>query len=123
MNERVLIVDDSATVRRTASHLLRAEGYETHEACDGEEAHALVTREAFGLVLCDVNMPRLDGLGFLQRLAEREGSPPVIMMTTEGQSELVARARSLGAKGWLVKPVQDDTLLRVVGRVLGRSRT
>ena len=114
---KILIVDDSPTVRMRCRMVLTAEGYETLEAEDGAEAMKLA-RERFdiGLILADINMPNMNGLEMLKELSRRGVVPrvPVVMVTTESASALILQARTLGAKGWIVKPVDSEVLLKTV---------
>ena len=111
----ILIIDDSATVRIFASRALMPAGFKVVEAVDGLDG--LEKLEALGtvaLILCDVNMPRMSGIDFLETLAAKEGGrkkPPVIMLTTEGHPELIKRAKACGARGWMMKPFQAEQLV------------
>jgi two-component system chemotaxis response regulator CheY len=73
------------------------------------------------MVLCDLNMPHMNGLEFLDSIrGDATGLPvPVVMLTTDGSPELIARAKRAGAKGWIVKPFQTDLLLAAVRRIAG----
>jgi two-component system chemotaxis response regulator CheY len=116
----ILIVDDSSTVRQQVAAALTAASFKIVEAVDGEDALArLQAAPDIALVLCDVNMPRLNGLDMLERLRALPSfaSLPVLMLTTEGQPEYIARARALGAKGWLVKPFKPDLLVAAVRKL------
>jgi two-component system chemotaxis response regulator CheY len=118
----VLIVDDSLTVRQQVSLTLKSAGYQIVEACDGREGvDALRAHEGIAMVLCDVNMPRMSGLEFLESIKGDAAGPPlpVVMLTTDGSPELIARAKRAGAKGWIVKPFQTDLLLAAVRRIAG----
>jgi two-component system, chemotaxis family, chemotaxis protein CheY len=126
MTKTVLVVDDSSTVREQVSLALVQAGYEVAEAIDGEDAaEKIAALPGLSMVLCDVNMPRKNGLELLQQLSEegRLATLPVVMLTTEGQPELITRARSLGAKGWMVKPVKPELLVATVKKLakLGRE--
>jgi two-component system, chemotaxis family, chemotaxis protein CheY len=111
MASSVLVVDDSMLVRRQVGAALKGEGYEVVEAVDGFDAlEKLAGNPGTRLIVCDVNMPRMNGLEFLEQLSSRGNSVPVVMLTTEGQPELIQKAKSLGAKGWLVKPFKPDYL-------------
>ena len=111
MTPSVLVIDDSMMVRKQVGNALRAQGYEVVEAVDGVEALAkLDANPNTRLVVCDVNMPRMNGLEFLEQLRGRPARPPVVMLTTEGQPELIQRAKALGALGWLVKPFKPELL-------------
>jgi two-component system chemotaxis response regulator CheY len=109
----VLIVDDSAMIRSQVNHVLSAAGFEVLEAVDGVDALEKLASSEVSLVVCDINMPRMNGLEFLQNLrsgAER-ATVPVLMLTTQARPELIRRARELGAKGWIVKPFQATVLV------------
>jgi two-component system, chemotaxis family, chemotaxis protein CheY len=108
---RVLVVDDSMLVRRQVGTALKGQGYEVVEAVDGFDAlEKLTGNPDTRLIVCDVNMPRMNGLEFLEQLSAKGNVIPVVMLTTEGQPELIQKAKSLGAKGWLVKPFKPDYL-------------
>jgi two-component system, chemotaxis family, chemotaxis protein CheY len=118
----VLIVDDSVTIRQQVSLTLKAAGYQTVEACDGlEGVEAVRSGAALSMVLCDVNMPRMSGLEFLETIKGDAAGPPVpvVMLTTDGSPDLIVRAKRAGAKGWIVKPFQTDLLLSAVKRIAG----
>lgn len=114
MGTKILVVDDSAMVRQQVRHALVAAGFEVIEAQDGLDAlDKLFDVPDVALVVCDVNMPRLPGLDFLERL-RRDAKwklLPVVMLTTEAQPELVHRAKSLNAKGWIIKPFKAELLV------------
>jgi two-component system chemotaxis response regulator CheY len=112
MNPKVLVVDDSQMVRAMVGKALQGAGFQTIEATDGVDAIAQLTANAdTKLVVCDVNMPRMGGIEFLEALVSKALSVPVVMLTTEGQPELIVRAKALGARGWLVKPFKADLLV------------
>ncbi|HEX7596710.1 MAG TPA: response regulator [Polyangia bacterium] len=121
-NKTVLIIDDSLTVRQQVGLTLRSAGYQILEACDGLEGVAAMQNHAeLNMVLCDLNMPRMNGLEFLDTIKRDGAGPPVpvIMLTTDGSPELISRAKRSGAKGWIVKPFQADMLLAAVRRIAG----
>ena len=109
MTKTVFVIDDSMMVRRQVGDLLTNLGYTVVEAVDGVDAleKLAATKEAH-LLVCDVNMPRMNGIELLGCLAERGSTVPIIMLTTEGDPELIARGTALGAKGWLIKPVKPE---------------
>ncbi len=122
MNKKILVIDDSRTARQQVLAALIDGDYEIVEATDGEEGLTqLAAHPDAALVICDVNMPNLNGLEFLTRL--RETSPqcsvPIIMLTTEAELELVARAKAAGARGWIVKPFKPHMLLAAVRKLTG----
>jgi two-component system, chemotaxis family, chemotaxis protein CheY len=114
VTKKVLIIDDSSSVRRQVCGVLSAAGFQMLEATDGVDgAEQIRAQLDLALVICDVNMPRMNGLEMLDALqaeiARRQ--LPVVMLTTEGQPEAMARARKAGAKGWIVKPFKEHLLL------------
>src|SRR5437016_2216855 len=112
MSAKVLIIDDSMMVRQQVGRALTAAGFSVVEAIDGVDAlQKLESSPEMRLVVCDVNMPRMNGIEFLERLNADHSSVPVVMLTTEGQPELIQRAKALGAKGWIVKPFKPDLLV------------
>lgn len=120
MSARILAVDDSASMRQMVSFTLQEAGFEVSEAADGVEAYELAQRESFSLVLCDVNMPRLDGIGLVRQLRQLPGYKftPLLMLTTESGPEKKQEGKAAGATGWLVKPFNPEQLIATVRRVL-----
>lgn len=119
---KIMIVDDSMTVRQQVAAALSGAGFQVVEAVDGEDGLAQIAREKdLALVICDVNMPRLNGLDMLDKLRASDATAtlPVLMLTTEGQPEYVMRAKALGAKGWMVKPVKPELLVSAVRKLTG----
>jgi len=115
MDSDVLVVDDSAAIRKILQRVLRQTGmaiHTIHEAGDGEEAVSVLRSTRVQLVLTDINMPRMDGL---QLLAALKAAPewrdiPVVMITTEGGESKVAEAVKLGAAGYVRKPFTADQI-------------
>src|SRR5437868_2666485 len=107
MNRKVLVVDDSMSVRGQVGRALSAASFEVVDATDGADAlRVLDEHPDVRLIICDVAMPVMGGLEFLQQLTDRPAArrPPVVMLTTEAQPELIHRAKALGAQGWISKP-------------------
>jgi two-component system, chemotaxis family, chemotaxis protein CheY len=112
MGTIVLVIDDSLMVRQQVGRALTGAGFSVVEAVDGVEAlEKLAVSPGTRLVVCDVNRPRMNGIEFLERLVANGSVIPVVMLTTEGQPELIQRAKALGAKGWIVKPFKPDLLV------------
>jgi two-component system chemotaxis response regulator CheY len=115
MESDVLVVDDSAAIRKILQRVLRQTGMAIraiHEAGDGQEALELLKSQPVDLVLTDINMPKMDGI---QLLAAMKASPkwrhiPVMMVTTEGGETKVAEAVKLGAAGYVRKPFTADQI-------------
>ena len=120
MGKRILVVDDSPTIRYQVSLVLREAGFDTVEATDGIEGLATLARTSgTAMIICDVNMPRMDGLEMVETLRKTGNQVPIVMLTTEGQPSLVKRAQNAGAKGWIVKPFRTEILLAAVKKVIG----
>jgi len=121
---RVLIVDDSAVMRKIVERSLRQAGIElgeVFEAGNGVEGLAALKRSAVDLILSDINMPAMDGLEFLQGLRGLDNAKnvPVIMITTEGSESRVVEALSAGARGYIRKPFTPDQVKERVTPLLG----
>ena len=121
MSKKIMTVDDSATIRQMLSFTLKDAGYEVIEASNGEEALELYPDSGASMLITDLNMPKLDGYGLIERVRQEPGSRflPIIMLTTESEQDKKDQAKALGASGWITKPFRPDQLLKVVGMVLG----
>lgn len=118
--KKILVIDDSATVRQQVRSALVCGEFSIIEAVDGEDGLArLDQHEDIAMVLCDVNMPRMNGLEMLESLAAGSGRVrlPILMLTTEAAPSLVDRAKKAGAKGWIVKPFKPELLLGAVRKL------
>jgi len=128
MDSDVLVVDDSAAIRKILTRVLRQTGMAIqtiHEAGDGQEALAMMAQHRVDLVLSDINMPKMDGL---QLLASLKASPqwqriPVVMITTEGGETKVAEAVRLGAAGYVRKPFTADQIKEKLVGILEQAVT
>lgn len=120
MAKTVLIVDDSASLRMVVNAGLTAAGYEVLEADDGPPALELLDGRKINLVVCDINMPLMDGLTVVKTMKERPKYrfTPVIMLTTEWTDEMKMKGKEVGAKGWLVKPFKPEQLLAAVAKTI-----
>jgi two-component system chemotaxis response regulator CheY len=120
--KRILIVDDAATVRMYHRNILETAGYSVDEALNGIEALEKALLESFDLYIVDVNMPKLDGYGFLRELRGEDISQvPAIMVSTEAAANDQVAAYKAGANGYLVKPVKPLQLLTHVRLLLGEA--
>jgi two-component system chemotaxis response regulator CheY len=120
MGKKVIVIDDSQTIREQVRAALGGAGFDIVEAVDGLDGAEVIGRTPdAALVVCDVNMPHRSGVELLEGLRkdDRFKSLPVLMLTTEGQPQLIERARKAGAKGWLVKPFSADLLVAAVRKL------
>jgi two-component system chemotaxis response regulator CheY len=112
--KKVLVVDDSETIRREVLRCLEPADFSILEARDGVEGLSVAGQNPdLALLVLDVNMPVMNGLDMLDRLKQdpRTAPIPVLLLTTEAQESLIERAKKAGAKGWLIKPVKSEILL------------
>lgn len=112
--KKVLVVDDSETIRQEVGRNLGQAGFSVLEARDGAEGLNVASAHLdLALIVLDVNMPVMNGLDMLDRLKQEPKTQPipVLLLTTEAQDSLIDRAKKAGAKGWLIKPVKSEILL------------
>jgi two-component system cell cycle response regulator len=123
---RVLLVDDSPTIRKAIGRYLLREGYEVHEAPDGRVAVEMEAQGDYDVVLTDITMPILDGFGVLETVKARSSGPEVIILTGTGATDiaLAIRALRLGAHDYLTKPPAStpEEVVLAVGRALEKKR-
>ena len=122
MGIQVLAVDDSRTMRDMLRLALTGAGIETHLAEDG--VHGLEVLEEIDrpdAIITDINMPRMDGFGFIEAVRARDETRtiPILVLSTESAAELKARAREGGATGWIVKPFDPEKLVKALNMVAG----
>jgi two-component system chemotaxis response regulator CheY len=122
MTASILTVDDSASIRLTTRVALSNAGYTITEAVDGMDGIAKLKSGQFDLIVTDLNMPRMDGLTMIRELRKMPAhmGVPVIFLTTESDNELKSQAKAAGATGWLTKPFDPESLVKIVKKVLGR---
>ena len=120
---KLLVVDDESNLRLVVQKELSRQGHEVETASDGEAAWETLEREDFDVLLCDINMPRLDGIGLLRRLREKSENPPeVIMLTGQATVESAIEAMKLGAYDYLTKPYRITELSALVTQACEKQR-
>ncbi len=121
MAKMIMTADDSASVRQMVSFTLREKGYEVVEACDGRDALQKLGAAKVDMLITDLNMPNLDGIGLIKGARALSSCKfiPIIMLTTESQDARKQEGKAAGATGWIVKPFTPEQLLAVVKKVLG----
>lgn len=117
---KVLIVDDSPSMRALLTDALQQANHTVVAAEDGVKALMAVEQDTFDLVITDLNMPNMDGLTLLGKLREHAHTrfTPILLLTTETDVDKKQEVKKLGATGWLNKPIDDTKLLMTINRVL-----
>jgi two-component system, chemotaxis family, chemotaxis protein CheY len=117
---KVLIVDDSVSMRQMVSYTLRQGGFDVIEAEHGQDALNQLQGSAVDLIITDLNMPVMDGITLIQNVRKQPAmkSKPILMLTTEGLATKKEQGKAAGATGWIVKPFDPEKLLQTVAKVL-----
>ncbi len=117
----ILIIDDEKAIRKTLHEILTYEGFKVEEAADGEEGWKLYNEKNFDVVLCDIKMPKMDGLEFLSKANEKNSDIPVIMISGHGTIETAVDAVKKGAFDYVAKPPDLNRLLITIRNALDRN--
>jgi two-component system, NtrC family, nitrogen regulation response regulator NtrX len=117
----ILIIDDEKAIRKALTEILSAEGYRTEEAGDGEEGLKKFKERSYDVVLCDIKMPKLDGIEFLQKATESNADVPVIMISGHGNIETAVDAVKKGAFDYISKPPDLNRMLITIRNAMDRS--
>ncbi len=120
MNKTIMIVDDSASIRQVVGLTLKNAGYDTVEAVDGRDAVGKLDGRRVHLIICDVNMPNMDGISFVKQMKTMPNYrfTPVIMLTTEAGESKKQEGQLAGARAWVVKPFQPAQMLAAVSKLI-----
>lgn len=120
MSKTILIVDDSSSLRTAVRIALTGAGFDVVEAEDGKQALTKLDGRKYHLVISDVNMPNLDGFGFVTAMKQMAAYKytPVVMLTTETGDDKKEKGKAAGAKAWIVKPFMPPQLLSVVSKLV-----
>ena len=118
----IMIIDDSASIRQVVSLTLKGVGYEVIEAIDGKDALDKIIGKKINLIICDVNMPNVDGLTFVKTLkGETKYNDykftPIVMLTTVSEENKKIEGQVAGARAWIVKPFLPEKLLMAVEKL------
>lgn len=119
MKANILVVDDSASVRQQVRITLTQAGFSVVEAADGAIGAQLIAQGGIDCVVCDVNMPNMNGIEMLQAVKSQPQNEdlPIVMLTTEGSKELIVQAKQAGASGWIVKPFKAELLVAAIEKL------
>ncbi len=120
MKKRILVIDDSASLRQAVGIALEGAGYEVIEAEDGQQALDQLESHQVHLAICDVNMPVMDGITFVKEVKKRPGVRflPIIMLTTESRESRKQEGQMAGARAWVVKPFRPEQILNAVAKLI-----
>ena len=121
MTKSVLCVDDSASIRQMVSFTLESAGYTPDTAVDGADALTKLDQNKYQLIITDLNMPNLDGIGMIKKVREmpQHAGVPIVMLTTESDEGKKQEGKAAGATGWIVKPFDQTKLVAVVNKLIG----
>jgi len=121
MAKTIMTVDDSASVRQMVKFTLQNEGYDVHEAIDGQDAlNKIKSIEKLDLLVTDLNMPNMDGIGLIREVRKLDSFRflPILMLTSESQDGKEQEGKQAGATGWIVKQFKPEQLVAVIRKVL-----
>jgi DNA-binding NtrC family response regulator len=118
----LLIIDDEKSIRKTLSEILSFEGYKIEEAVDGEEGLKKFKEKTFDVVLCDIKMPKIDGMEFLQKATETNPDVPIIMISGHGNIETAVEAVKKGAYDFIQKPPDLNRMLITIRNAMERNK-
>src|SRR6266496_620880 len=117
----ILIIDDEKAIRKTLSGILSFEGYKIDEAGDGEDGLRKFKEKNYDVVLCDIKMPKIDGIEFLQKAGEANADVPIIMISGHGNIETAVEAVKTGAFDYISKPPDLNRLLITIRNAMDRK--
>ncbi len=121
MKKRILVIDDEMAIRNSLREILEYENYEVDEAVDGEDGIKKIGLREYDLILCDIKMPRIDGMEVLQRIKQQETSPTFIMISAHGTIDIAVEATKKGAIDFIQKPPDLNRLLLSVKNALDNN--
>lgn len=119
-SKTVLVVDDSDSIRDAVSHMLRSRGYNVLTGNDGRDALKHFAGKPVDLLLTDLHMPNMDGIGLIREVRKLDDYKrvPILVLTTESQVSIKMEAKKAGATGWIVKPFETERLMATIRKVL-----
>ena len=120
MAKKILIVDDSESIREVVCFTLENEGYEVLAGCDGKEALKFLDGSEIDLIITDLHMPNMDGIQLIKEIRKIDiyKRTPILFLTTESQATKKIEAKEAGATGWIIKPFVPAKLLSAINKVI-----
>ena len=118
--KNILIVDDSESIRELVALTLESSGYHVEKGVDGNDALRFLDGRDIALIITDLNMPNVDGIQLIRAIRSQQeyAMVPILMLTTESQTQKKEEAKAAGATGWIVKPFVQEKLIEVVKKVI-----
>lgn len=118
--KKILVVDDSSVVRMSLEMVLKENNYEVVTANDGIEGFNAAQDDTFDLIITDINMPNMNGFEMMEKVRALENCKfvPILVLTTESDSEMLKKGKNNGATGWIVKPFTNESLISTVAKVI-----
>lgn len=119
MSKKILIVDDSESIREIVSFTLENAGHDVVKANDGQDALKFLNGDKIDLIITDLHMPVMDGIELIKKVRQNETYKyiPILFLTTESQTEKKIEAKNAGATGWIIKPFMPAKLIEAVKKV------
>lgn len=120
MGKKILIVDDSESIREVVSFTLENAGHEVLKGVDGQDALKFLNGDKLDLIITDLHMPNMDGIEFIKNVRSNEVYQfvPILFLTTESQTAKKMEAKEAGATGWIIKPFVPEKLLAAINKVV-----
>lgn len=120
MAKKILIVDDSDSIRDVVNYTLEMNGFDVLVGVDGQDAMKYLNGQHIDLIITDLYMPNMDGIALIKEIRENESykRTPILFLTTESQQDKKMEAKTSGATGWIVKPFLPENLISVINKVL-----
>lgn len=123
--KKIMIVDDSMTMRKMVSFALQEGGYAVEQTADGQQALNWLSKNPVDLVITNVNMPVMDGITLVRELRKLPSYrfTPILVLTTESSDDMKQKGKAAGATGWIVKPFEPEAMRQVIARLLPNSNS
>jgi two-component system chemotaxis response regulator CheY len=120
MAKKIMIVDDSVSIREVVDYTLASNGHDVLIGVDGQDALKHLNGQQIDLVITDLYMPNMDGISLIKEIRKNDNykRTPILFLTTESQQEKKMEAKSAGATGWIVKPFIPENLISIINKVL-----
>ena len=114
---KILVVDDSVSVRMHVVDICEEANHTTYQAGNGLEALEILRKEPVDIVLTDINMPEMNGIELLEAMQKEDINTTTIAITTNVSPSTMQRAKQLGMKGWMIKPIKEDVFLTLLNKI------